>query len=139
MKLRIFNRLSVISACLAVMTAYLASCSGQSDVNAFISSMDSYAQNLEKANSLQEVSKLDHQYAATVSEYADSKTKLTDADRSAIMKAIVNLSTKANKKIGQLQGFEQNISDSLLNARADEFRAAIDRCNTLGEVIRVGL
>lgn len=139
MKLRIFNRTSFITAGISALTAFLTSCSGQNDVNAFVSSMDNYAQNIENASSLQEVSELDHQYAATASKYADSKTELTDADRAEIMKAIVNLSTKANNKIGQLQGLGQNISDSLLNARADEFRAAIDRCNTLGEVIRIGL
>lgn len=139
MNLRIFTRTSVFHACLLVLAALLTSCSGKSDVDDFVSSMDNYAQSIEKAGSLKEVGELDRQYAATASKYAESETKLTDADRSAIMEAILNLSTKANNKIGQLQGIEQNIPDSLLEARADDFRAAIDRCNTLGEVVRIGL
>lgn len=121
-------------------TLSLFSCSnGHTEINAFITSMDNYALSIENATSLQEIGELDQEYAVTAAKYADSKAELTDADRTAIMNAILKLSKTTNSKITELSGGMQPLSDSLFNERAAAFKDALDQCSTLGEAVNMGL
>lgn len=118
----------------------LSSCSKiRTEVNGFVTSIDNYTESISRANSTDELFTLDRQFAIDIEKYLNSKAELTDADRDAIMEAIVRLAKENNKKSAELSGTPVALSDSLLKARADDFRQALDNCKTLGDAISMGL
>lgn len=127
-------------AIIAIGSFIASSCSkSQTEVNSFITSLNNYQQSIKQAGSAQELSEIDASFVAEVQKYSSSDVKLTEADREALTKAIGQLGETTNAKMGELSGGKAPLSDEQLQQRLDAFKAAIDRCQTLGDVVTVGL
>lgn len=131
---------AVVAISTVVSSAIFSACSkSQTEVNSFVTSIDNYTESIRQANNPDELLTLDQQFAMEIEKYVNSKATLDQADRNAIMESIINLAKVNNEKSAKLKGVPVIMSDSMLNARADEFRKALDKCNTLGEAVSMGL
>lgn len=131
---------SLMAVGLIAIASLTSACSkSQTEINSFITSLNNYNESIRQANSAQELQEIDQSFVKEVSKYSNSKVTLTDADRDAIVKAIATLSQTTNEKIGQLSGGTMPLNKEQLNERLAQFKTAIDSCNTLGDVITVGV
>lgn len=132
---------SILSiAAVAIVALIATSCSkSQAEVNSFITSLNNYEQSIKQANSAKELLTIDSSFFSTVSEYKDSKVELTDADRDAIAKALGSLGSTTNAKMGEFNNGKAPLTEEQLQKRLNDWRTEMSKCQTLGEVVSMGI
>lgn len=125
----------IIAAIMVAAAGMLAACSN-SPVNEITATIDNYAQSVEEATSIEEIQEMDGEFAKKMNEYVKSDYKLTSADREALMGSIVKLSNAINGSFERLTGQPTGID---LSQREMAFKAELEKCQTVGDFINMGL
>lgn len=136
-----FHLTALLSIAFIASAALFSSCSGsQAEVNKFITSLNDYNQSIQQVNNVNELHEVNATFEANIQEFASSDVKLTDADRNAIIKTIGELGKTTNEKFAQLSPTgTKPLTDEQYNQRLQEFENAINSCQTLGDIVSIGL
>lgn len=88
-----------------------AACSN-SPINSIVATINNYTTSVKNVTSIEEFQELNKQFAAQMNKYSTSDYELTSADRTALLKALTELSNASSAKVESIIGIQNTTSEA---------------------------
>ena len=129
-------KLTLLMFVAIALGAAATACSGHTEVNELVGTLNEYAQNFDNVNTLEEFNEQMQQFNNATSNYAKSDVKIDQSDRDAILKAIDGFSASVNKSMSKLLGVPV-MTDEQRDQQMQILANDVANTQTLGELITI--
>lgn len=128
----------LLTATLIIAAIAMQSCGGNSPVGKYVACINSLTEKMEKAETIDDIKKLEKESNPSIEEFRDSDYELTDADKKDIVRAMSDFVVVSIEKGFKLSGIDVTLDNERKEAIKAEIEANIDKATTLGDVASAG-